>query len=388
MYSMKIFDTKQHALVDFVPVNKTVHMYVCGVTPYDAAHLGHIFTFLTYDLLQRRLEDMGHSVRLVRNVTDVDEPIFKRAAENKESYTTLATRETAAFKSIMKQLHFRVPEAEPLASNYIAEMAGVVQKLLATKHAYRLDRDIYFDVSTLPSFGSFSGFPYPLRYAFMKDRGGDPDRPGKRNPLDFLLWRGITDSDDPAAWESPVGYGRPGWHIECSVMSSELLGTPLDLHGGGMDLIFPHHECEIAQSETLRNGPFSRNWMHVAPMLLDGEKMSKSLGNLVFARDLLQNGDAMAVRLALMHYHYRSGGEWRPEVWEEAKRLAAALRGRLTKKGGATKGLLEDVRGLLDANMDTPAVILRLKHHLETQGSVIELQHSMNLLGLHEAEAT
>lgn len=357
-------------------------MYVCGITPYDSAHLGHIFTFLIYDLMQRRLEDQGYKVTLVRNVTDVDDPIFKRAVENGEDYRELAAREIASFQEVMRALNFREPEAEPLASEYIAEMAEAVQKLLEAGHAYRLEDDIYFDVSTYKKFGSFSSFSEQLQLAFMGDRGGDPERPGKRQPLDFLLWRGITDPNDPAAWESPVGRGRPGWHIECSIMSSKLLGTPIDIHGGGADLIFPHHECEIAQSESLGYAPFARNWLHVAPLLEHGEKMSKSLGNLVFARDLLDDGTPAAVRLALLHYHYRVGGQWRAIWWREAKLLDAKIHQLLDTGSDQQTGLPQKIRDALDNNLDTPAIYAAIEEHVDQQGSSTELQEVLDLLGI------
>jgi len=380
---MRFYDTSARSLVDFVPGNKLVRIYICGVTPYDSAHLGHIFTFLTYDLLQRRLEDMDHTVKLVRNITDVDEPIFARASENGEHYMELAKREIDSFQKIMRELNFRDPTAEPMASDYIAEMANAVKQLLDNGHAYMLENDVYFDVSTFTDFGKASGFNKKLQLAFLADRGGDPERPGKRDPLDFLLWRGITDPDDPAAWESPVGYGRPGWHIECSIMSSHLLTTPLDIHGGGMDLIFPHHAAEIAQSESLGHKPFSRHWLHVAPLLLHGEKMSKSLGNLVFARDLLQDGNATAIRLALLNYHYRSGGEWRDEVWQDAKQLAMQLRAYLAGHHvGKQANLLTAVRAALDNNLDTPAAVTAIRKHLKSDGSTAELRQALNLLGI------
>jgi len=380
---MRFFDTRTKDFVDFTPEHKKVTMYVCGITPYDSAHLGHIFTFMTYDLLQRRLEDLGYEVQVVRNITDVDEPIFAKASENNEHYTELARREIESFQEIMRTLNFREPDTEPLASDYITEMAAAVERLLKTGNAYRLDNDIYFDVSTFPSFGSFSGLPEKLALSFMRERGGDPERPGKRHPLDFLLWRGITDSNDPAAWESPVGYGRPGWHIECSVMSSHLLNTPIDIHGGGMDLIFPHHECELTQSESLGQKPFVKNWLHVAPLLLDGEKMSKSLGNLIFAQDLLKVASPAAVRLVMLNYHYRLGGEWRREWWHEAldteKQMQLLLDAPDTKR---ITGLPAKVRNALDDNLDTPAVLAAIRSHTATGGSTSELKDALNLVGI------
>lgn len=385
---MRFYDTAQKGLVEFTPEGSTIRIYVCGITPYDAAHLGHIFTFMTYDLLQRRLEDLGNKVRLVRNITDVDEPIYQRAAENGEPYTELAARETKAFQEVMNRLNFRAPLAEPLASEYISQMADAVSQLLKKKYAYRLDGDIYFDVSTYPKFGTESGLPKKLQRAFMASRGGDPDRPGKRNKLDFLLWKGITDKSDLAAWDTPVGYGRPGWHIECSVMASELLGTPLDIHGGGMDLIFPHHAAEIAQSEALGHQPFACHWLHVAPLLMHGEKMSKSLGNLEFAGDLLHTGNPAALRLALLHYHYRVGGEWRPGVWKIAQKLEADL-GRVLQrdKGPSGATLLEAVRAALDDNLDTPKVFQLLSDFAHHPGndpaSSKGLKQTLALLGIN-----
>ena len=380
---MRFYDTRLREFVSFAPKHKEVRIYVCGVTPYDSAHLGHIFTFLTYDLLQRRLEDLGYSVKLVRNITDVDEPIYERAKQNGEHYTELAAREIASFQKIMRSLNFREPTAEPLASEYIAEMANAVQQLLASGYAYQLDNDIYFDSASFPSFGALSQYPDQLKVALLRERGGDPDRSGKRHPLDFLLWRGISDPNDPAAWVSPVGYGRPGWHIECSVMSATLLGTPIDIHGGGMDLIFPHHECEIAQSESLGSMPFVHQWLHVAPLLLYGEKMSKSLGNLVFARDLITDHSPAAVRLALLNYHYEIGGEWREDFWRDAKTLANKLKQYLHDNQGQKKtGLLNEVRAALDNNLDTPAILAAIKSHLKVHGDITELNQALTLLGI------
>ncbi len=390
MYIVKFFDTHKNQIVDFRPQRPQIQIYVCGITPYDSAHLGHIFTFMTYDLLQRRLEDLGHKVKLVRNITDVDEPIFLKAKQNNEHYVDLATREINSFKEIMKRLNFRDPDAEPLASDFIAEMADAVKWLIDHNYAYKLDNDIYFDVMSDPKFGSFCHLPDKLQLTFMSERGGDPKRPGKRQPLDFLLWRGITDPNDPAAWNSPVGYGRPGWHIECSVMSAALLNTPLDIHGGGMDLIFPHHECEIAQSEALNDhSQFADNWLHVAPLLRYGEKMSKSLGNLVFAKDLLNEpADPAAIRLALMHYHYRSGGEWRDEVWEDTKSLVNQAADLLRRGEGSSSdnqeysGLRDKVRACLDDNLDTPSIVSLIKEHITGQKNSGELKQTLELLGL------
>jgi L-cysteine:1D-myo-inositol 2-amino-2-deoxy-alpha-D-glucopyranoside ligase len=386
---MKLFDTATKQSVDFTPP-QTVRLYTCGITPYDSAHLGHIFTFMTYDLLQRYLEDQGHSVHLVRNVTDVDEPIFKKAKELGIAYTQLAEEETTSFQETLTALHFRPAYAEPKASEYIDEMASAVKQLIESDYAYRLEDDIYFDVSKDESFGTFSGFSDDLQLAFMKRRGGDPERPGKRQPLDFLLWRGITDPDDPAAWDSPVGRGRPGWHIECSVMADTLLGTPFDIHGGGTDLIFPHHECEIAQSKALGKPELASLWMHVAPISYLGEKMSKSLGNLIFAKDLLGSYEPAAIRLALMHYDYRTGGEWLPDLLDDATILLSLIRaaGDMASKRCAEK-LLDDIRAALADDLDTHAINHLLEDFAsspcqddESHDGAERLNYALNLLGI------
>lgn len=386
---MKLFDTSQKIYINFEP-EQTVRIYVCGITPYDSAHLGHIFTFMTYDLLQRRLEDLGHQVLLVRNVTDVDEPIYVKARELGVPYQQLAASETASFQATLTRMHFKNPHAEPLASDYIEQMAVAVQQLLDNGAAYKLGDDIYFDTSTYPDYGKFSGFSERLIMGLAAMRGGDPARIGKRQPLDFLLWKGITDTNDPAQWQTGLGAGRPGWHIECSVMSSELLGIPFDIHGGGTDLIFPHHSSEIAQSHGLGHDLLAKQWLHVSPMLYDGEKMSKSLGNLVFAHDLLEQHEAAVIRLALMHYHHRVGGEWLPELLKEATKLLANVRQAAEHNSPeAAETLLADVRAALDDDLNTLEVIDALHRFASTtntegSGAQLGVQQTLQLLGLSE----
>lgn len=344
-------------------------MYVCGITPYDSAHLGHILTFMTYDLLQRYHEDQEHEVTMARNITDVDEPIFQKAAELGMPYTELAARETASFQNVLRRLHFRPATHEPLASSYIEQMAAAVRQLLVCDRAYYVAGDIYFDTAADDQFGQFSDFSEMLQLGLMKKRGGDPSRPGKRRPLDFLLWKGVSDSEELVAWltaSAPdVPRGRPGWHIECSVMSAELLGLSFELHGGGNDLIFPHHECEIAQSRAIKRPMPARHWLHVAPLHYQGEKMSKSLGNLVFVRDLLEEHEPSVIRLALMHYHYQIGGEWNPCLLKEAAKLLDRVRRAVDAdyidSAAATKFAIQ-VRAALADNLDTHAVVHALKN--------------------------
>lgn len=385
---MKLFDTAQKSYIDFFP-DKLVRIYVCGITPYDSAHLGHIFTFMTYDLLQRRLEDLGHEVKIVRNITDVDEPIYAKARELGLDYRQLAARETASFQQTLQELRLNKPYAEPLASQYITQMAAAVERLLERGFAYRLGKDVYFDVSKTPDYTRFSGFNDRLLMGLTKMRGGDPERPGKRNPLDFLLWRAVDDPADSAQWQTPLGSGRPGWHIECSVMSSELLGVPFDIHGGGTDLIFPHHSSEIAQSHGLGEPVLAKLWLHVAPLSLEGEKMSKSLGNLVFAHELLGNYEPAIIRLALMNYHHRVGGEWLPELLGEAEHLLELVRhaARHADKTAAEQ-LLADTRKALDDDLNTLEVVDALQRFATsggTEGTAAPLvTRTLQMLGLED----
>ncbi len=286
--TMRLFDTAHRKVVPFEP-GPVVRMYVCGITPYDSTHLGHAATYLAYDLLIRRLEHLGHEVRMVRNVTDVDDSILPKARELGIPYLELAEKELARFHSDMEALEMRPPIAEPRATEAIPGIVEMVKQLLDSGHAYLTAGTVYFDVSTFPRFGELSHYSADHMVRLARARGGKPDDPHRRDPLDFVLWQ--TSLPDEPAWRAPFGVGRPGWHVECSVMAMENLGITLDLHGGGTDLIFPHHECEIAQSESVTGQPFCGHWMHSAMVSYEGEKMSKSLGNLVFVSDLLQVAD-------------------------------------------------------------------------------------------------
>src|SRR6204780_4664359 len=283
-------------------------MYTCGITPYDAAHLGHAATYLAYDILQRRLRDLGHETQCVRNVTDVDDDILRKARQLGVHYLDLAAEEVNRFDADMAALGLLPAYSEPRATSAIPDILGFIGMVLASGHAYQAGGAVYFDVSSFDRFGQISPLDRETRLELAAERGGRPEDPNKADPLDFVLWQ--PSAPDEPAWESLWGPGRPGWHIECSALAMRELGTTIDLHGGGSDLIFPHHECEAAQSESATGEPFVRHWMHVAMVSLYGEKMSKSLGNLVFVGDLLETHEADAIRLALLSQHYRSSFEW------------------------------------------------------------------------------
>ena len=353
--TINLYCTARRAVVPFEP-DHLVRMYVCGITPYDSTHLGHAATYLTYDLLIRRLESLGHEVHMVRNVTDVDDSILPKARELGVPYLELAEQEIARFRADMEALEMRPPIAEPRATETIDEIISIVERLLDSGHAYLTHGTAYFDVSTFPTFGALSHYPEDQMVRLARARGGNPDDPHRRNPLDFILWQ-PSAADEPA-WRAPFGVGRPGWHVECSAMAMQELGVTIDLHGGGTDLIFPHHECEIAQSEALTGQPFVRHWLHSAMVAYEGEKMSKSLGNLVFISDLRETADPRAIRLALMHHHYRSGFEWHDTDIQDG----TALLHRLVAAAQCTNGpdpapFAARVCDAIDADLDAPKAL-------------------------------
>lgn len=367
MADVQLFDTARGEVVPFEPGHE-VKMYVCGITPYDSTHLGHANTYLTYDLLIRRLEDLGHEVKLVRNITDVDDSILPKARELGVDFLKLAAEETARFHGDMIALNTRPVFAEPHATKWVAEMVELVETLEAKGHTYVVDGTVFFDVSTFDSFGAMSGYDESTMVEYAAERGGRPDDPRQRNPLDFILWQ--PSLDDEPSWPSPWGPGRPGWHIECSAMSKGTLGPTLDLHGGGSDLIFPHHECSRAQSEAANGVAFVNHWMHAGMVAYQGTKMSKSLGNLVFVSELVKTADPRAIRLALMRHHYRSDWEW----FDSDIDTASAMLDRLHRAAHAPTGPDPDryadrVRAALDNDLDAPAALHAL---MELADAILE----------------
>jgi len=371
---MELFDTARRAVVPFRP-GPTVSLYSCGITPYDAAHLGHAAVYLTFDILQRRLRARGHQPRVVRNVTDVDDDILRKARELGVHYLDLAAEEMARFDADMAALDLLPVYSEPRATSAISEILSLIGTVLESGHAYRSGGAVYFDVSAFPDFGKLSGLDRQKMLALAAEHGGKPDDPHKDDPLDFVLWQ--PSLPDEPSWESRWGPGRPGWHVECSALVQRELGTPIDLHGGGRDLVFPHHECETAQSEAATGRTFAHHWLHVGLVGLDGTKMSKSLGNLVFVRDLLKEWEPGAVRLALLAHHYRVDWEWhhrdiedaaaRLDRWRAASATSGAARPRMqgsetpvAHRAQAPDRSAQAVAERLDADLDTPGAIAAL----------------------------
>ena len=351
---MRLYDTAQAAVVD-IELDAHVRMYVCGITPYDSTHLGHAATYLSYDLIIRRLEDLGHTVQLVRNVTDVDDSILPKARELGIDFLELAETEMNRFGQDMVALNTRRADSEPRATESMKDIIDLIVTLADRGHTYVSEGTTYFDITTFSEFGKLSHLTEQEMVELAAERGGQPDDPKQRNPLDFVLWQ--PSADDEPSWDSPFGSGRPGWHIECSAMSMRALGPALDIHGGGADLIFPHHECEIAQSESVNGEPFSKYWVHAGLVAYQGTKMSKSLGNLVFVSELRKEIDPRAIRLALMAHHYRSDFEWFDEEGPQAQRdLQLLVRSAGEADPVAAGPLIDQVRDALDDDLNTPRV--------------------------------
>jgi L-cysteine:1D-myo-inositol 2-amino-2-deoxy-alpha-D-glucopyranoside ligase len=347
--TIRLYDTARQAVLPLDP-GPLVTMYTCGITPYAASHLGHAATYVTYDVIQRRLRDLGHQTHLVRNITDVDDDILRKARELGVNFMDLAADETARFQADMRALGLLPAFSEPRATSAIHDILGFVGMVLDRGHAYQAGGGVYFSVSSFERFGQVSHLGRDEMLRLAAERGGNPDDPAKRDPLDFVLWQ--PSAHDEPSWPSMWGPGRPGWHIECSALALRELGTTIDLHGGGTDLIFPHHECEAAQSEAATGQTFVRHWVHQGMVRLGGEKMSKSLGNLVFVSELVKEWDPMAVRLAIVAHHYRDSWEWDEKLMaESAERL-----GRW-RAAGEGDGALAAVRAALDDDLDTPAAV-------------------------------
>lgn len=322
---MKLFNTQSQSLETFESRDGNVGIYVCGVTPYDTTHLGHAFTFLTYDVLVRYLRYRGYTVTYVQNVTDIDDDILRKSGELGMDWRELGRRETEQYLDDMRNLNALDFDHYVAATEHIPQMVENISALLEAGVAYEVNGSVYFSVAKDPDFGKLSHLPHAEMLPIANERGNKPDDPNKQDPLDFLLWQAGA-SGEPT-WEAPWGPGRPGWHIECSAMSRHYLGDQIDIHGGGYDLIFPHHEAEIAQAESITGKePFVRYWMHVAMVDYQGEKMSKSLGNLVYVKDLLKTYSADAVRLCLLRHHYREPWEFFDDDMKACRELADTIR--------------------------------------------------------------
>lgn len=345
----------------------TARLYVCGITPYDATHLGHANTYLTFDLVQRLWIDRELAVNYVQNVTDVDDPLLERATATGVDWVELAERETQLFRDDMEALRILPPRSYIGAVESIGLVVEMVERLKAANSAYQVDDDWYFDVHADPNFGEVSGYDAATMLEFFAERGGDPDRAGKRHPLDCLLWQGERPGEP--AWDSSLGRGRPGWHIECSAIALKYLGEGFDLQGGGSDLVFPHHEMSAAEAQAA-GSPFAQHYAHAGMVAYEGSKMSKSKGNLVLVSKLRAAGaDPMAIRLALLAQKYSEDWEWFAGRLDVAQSQLERWRAAFSRAAApAASTVVGDLRAALTNDLDTPTALAILDSWAATDG--------------------
>ncbi|WP_122817577.1 cysteine--1-D-myo-inosityl 2-amino-2-deoxy-alpha-D-glucopyranoside ligase [Nocardioides pantholopis] len=352
-----LHDTATGTLVTTRPEG-AARMYVCGITPYDATHLGHAATYLGFDLLNRAWRNAGHEVRYVQNVTDVDDPLLERATKVKVDWVELAERETELFRQDMTALRVLAPDHYIGAVESIPLVVSLIERLQEVGAIYRVEDDLYMSVTADPAFGAESRLDRDTMLRLFPERGGDPDRPGKKDPLDCVVWRGERPGEP--SWPSPFGPGRPGWHVECTAIALEYLGAAFDVQGGGSDLIFPHHEMCAGHAQVAEPGTaFAKVYAHAGMVGYDGEKMSKSRGNLVFVSALRNSDvDPMAIRLALLRHHYRADWEWTDaELWDAVDTIADWRRALALGAGAPAAPVVTEVLTALASDLDAPRAI-------------------------------
>ncbi|WP_432250020.1 cysteine--1-D-myo-inosityl 2-amino-2-deoxy-alpha-D-glucopyranoside ligase [Streptomyces sanyensis] len=355
---LRIHDTATGGPVTLDP-GPVARIYVCGITPYDATHMGHAATYNAFDLVQRVWLDTKRQVHYVQNVTDVDDPLLERANRDGQDWTELAERETSLFREDMTALRMLPPQHYIGAVEAIPGIVPLVERLRDAGAAYELDGDIYFSVESDPHFGEVSRLDAEAMRLLSAERGGDPERPGKKNPLDPMLWMAAREGEPH--WDGrSLGPGRPGWHIECVAIALDHLGMGFDVQGGGSDLAFPHHEMGASHAHALTGEhPYAKAYVHAGMVALHGEKMSKSKGNLVFVSALRRQGvDPAAIRLTLLAHHYRSDWEWTDAVLDEAVERLARWRAAVSRPDGPpADALVEEVRAALADDLDAPAAL-------------------------------
>ena len=352
--AVSLHDTSTGSLVETRP-SGAARLYVCGITPYDATHIGHAATYVAFDLLNRAWRHAGHQVTYVQNVTDVDDPLLERATKVGADWVELAERETELFRQDMAALRVLPPDHFVGAVESIPLVVDLVQRLEAAGAIYRVEGDLYYSVTADPAFGEVSGLDRDEMLRIFPDRGGDPDRVGKRDPLDCVVWR--AERPGEPAWDSPYGRGRPGWHIECSAMALKYLGAAFDVQGGGSDLVFPHHEMSAGEVQVAAPGDrFAQVYAHAGMVAYDGEKMSKSKGNLVFVSALRNSDvDPAAVRLTLLRHHYRSDWEWTDQqLWDSVDTLDQWRKALSLGAGAPATPVVEEVLAALADDLNAP----------------------------------
>lgn len=358
-------------------------MYVCGITPYDTTHLGHAFTYVWFDALFRYLKFKDYQVDYTQNVTDIDDDILKKAKEEKKDWKEIGDFWTVRFLTDMKSLNVLRPANFVKATSSITLMIYIIRVLLKKEFAYYREGNVYFDISKSKGYGKLSRFNDNQMKLLLKERGGNPDDPLKKNPLDFLVWQ-KSKKDEPF-WKCPWGNGRPGWHIECSAMIKRFLGNQIDIHGGGRDLIFPHHESEIVQSESFTDKkPFVKYWMHTGMVLCQGEKMAKSLGNLVMVSDLLKHYSHNEIRWMLLSHHYRSPWEFEENDLKDARKQVKMMEEALLRKGEDKERKGHDLKRfikIMDDDINTPKALEFLKSVIKIKGFSAYVFKCLQILG-------
>jgi L-cysteine:1D-myo-inositol 2-amino-2-deoxy-alpha-D-glucopyranoside ligase len=371
-----------------------VGLYVCGITPYDVTHLGHAFTYTFFDVVVRYLRHLGYRVTYVQNLTDIDDDILKRAKRDGKHWRRLGEENTKKYLEDMRWLNNLQPDVFPRATDHIKDMIEIVHELLKKGNAYEKNGSVYFNIDSDSDYGKLSKLSRDQMLPVANERGNIPDDPNKRDPLDFVLWQARKPGEP--SWPSPWGEGRPGWHIECSAMCMRYLGETADIHGGGGDLIFPHHESSIAQLESATGMPFARYWMHTGMLRYNGEKMSKSLGNLVLVSDLKKRYGPNVIRICLLSHHYRS--QW---DFNEAEMKRASEENELFRKVWLVQSGMGESLDIspyekacfdaMDDDFDIPLAMESLKnlaaHALGNKGKNIAdakafLNKAFNILGL------
>lgn len=362
---LKLFDSASR---DFVSVgNKdSASLYVCGITPYDATHMGHAATYIAFDLVHRYWAVSGLPVKFVQNITDIDDPLLVRASERHLDWQKLAEGEIDLFREDMSALRVLPPHHYMGAVETIPLVIDAIEKLIKLQLTYWIGPDLYFRYSKFERSHALAHLSDSEKIEIFGQRGGDPNRVGKEDPLDCLLWQGEKPGEP--SWKSPWGMGRPGWHIECTAIAQEFLGSSIQIQGGGSDLIFPHHEMGSAQAECISGKEFARAYVHTGMIGLDGEKMSKSRGNLVFVSDLRRKHDPNAIRLALLMGHYRSNRDWSNDLLSQAENKLSFWRITLAHSLGTdSTSTIEKIVESLSNDLDTPAAIAHIDDWMNEQ---------------------
>lgn len=379
---MQLYNSLSRKKELFTPLNdKKVSLYVCGITPYDTTHLGHAFTYMAFDVLVRFLRYKTYEVTYVQNVTDIDDDILKRAKRDGRDWRELGNFWTDKFLNDLKTLNILLPTQYVKATHSISKIIALVQALQEKGLAYESDGKIYFDASKYAGYGLLSRYTQDQMTLLLKDRGGNPADPTKRTPLDFILWQ--KSAENEPFWESPWGKGRPGWHIECTAMIHQYLGECIDIHGGGRDLIYPHHESERAQSEgATGKKPYVRYWMHTAMLMYEGEKMAKSLGNLVMVSDLLKQYSPDVIRWVLLSHQYRTPWEFHEEELQHAQQIVEGMQATVHQAKSAPEQLAppQDFIERIEDDLDTPEGLKIIQRYME-KGETAKAHACLAILG-------